>query len=271
MMPMAHDSMLPAVGAFVKVDAAPIHNLHSAIEVPLLAVHISDGVLSPIYLIAGFVVAGLFFLPSVLRIQDDEIPRIGLLTAAFFVASSIHVRVGPGSVHLLLNGLVGIVLGRRAPLAIAVALVLQALLLGHGGFTTLGVNAVIMTLPALLAAIMFRSAGGPQSPKRAIWVGSLTGAATVLITAAMYAVVLIDAGVEEFRIVAGFGFAIHIPLAAIEGLIVGVAAGYLARVKPEMLAGDARNHRSLEPLPRSAEAEPERVISSQSQTSSQSQ
>jgi cobalt/nickel transport system permease protein len=203
--------------------------------VSLLAVHISDGVLSPIFLIAGFIVAGLFLVPSLLRIQEEEIPRIGLLTAAFFVASSIHVRVGPGSVHLLLNGLVGVVLGRRAPLAIWVALILQALLLGHGGFTTLGVNAVIMTLPALLAAIMFRNAGGPQSPKRALWIGSLTGAVTVIITAAMYAFVLIDAGIEDFRIIALFGFAIHLPLAAIEGLIVGVTAGYLARVKPEML------------------------------------
>jgi cobalt/nickel transport system permease protein len=203
--------------------------------VPLLAVHISDGVLSPIYLIAGFVVAGLFLIPSLLRVREEEIPRIGLLTAAFFVASSIHVRVGPGSVHLLLNGLVGVVLGRRAPLAIAVALVLQALLLGHGGFTTLGVNAVIMTLPALLAAIMFRNMDGARGPNRAFWVGVLTGAVTVAGTALMYAVVLIDAGVEDFRIVALFGFAIHLPLALIEGLIVGVAASYLARVKPEMV------------------------------------
>ena len=41
------------------------------------------------------------------RIREDEIPRVALVTAAFFVASLIHVRVGPTSVHLLLNGLVG--------------------------------------------------------------------------------------------------------------------------------------------------------------------
>lgn len=35
------------------------------------------------------------------------------MTAAFFVASLIHVPIGPTSVHLLLNGLLGVVVGRR--------------------------------------------------------------------------------------------------------------------------------------------------------------
>src|SRR3954471_24563988 len=89
------------------------------------------------------------------RVRDEDIPLIALLTAAFFVASLIHVRVGPTSVHLLLNGLVGVVLGRRAVLAVAVGLVLQAALVGHGGFSSLGVNVCVMTLPAYLAAALF--------------------------------------------------------------------------------------------------------------------
>ena len=61
----------------------------------------------------------------------------------------VHVRVGPSSAHLLLNGLIGVVLGRRAVLAILVGLTLQAILFGHGGFLTLGVNTCVMALPAL--------------------------------------------------------------------------------------------------------------------------
>src|SRR5262249_10023072 len=81
----------------------------------------------------------------------------GLLTAAFFVASYIHVRVGPTTVHLLLNGLVGLILGGRAVIAVAVGLVLQAIMLGHGGFTTLGLNCAVIALPALLARPAFRA------------------------------------------------------------------------------------------------------------------
>src|SRR5579884_1911996 len=119
------------------------------------AVHISDGVLTIPWLTGGFIVAGLLALVAAFRVRDEEIPRIALLTAAFFVASLIHVRLGPTSVHLLLNGLVGVVLGRRAALAIPVGLALQAALLGHGGFTALGVNAVVLTAPALLAGGLF--------------------------------------------------------------------------------------------------------------------
>src|SRR5207302_5573020 len=103
-------------------------------------------------------------------------PRIALLTAAFFVASSMHIPVPPASVHLLLNGLVGVILGWRAPLAIAVGLLLQALLLGHGGFLAVGVNTCVVTVPALVAWALFRGVNripGLQQPiVRALLVGS---------------------------------------------------------------------------------------------------
>src|SRR5260370_37530133 len=91
------------------------------------------------------------------RIEDDEIPRIALLTAAFFVVSLIHVPVPglPTSAHLLCNGLLGVVLGRRAALAIPIGLLLQAVLLQHGDLTTLGGNTCVMGLPALVAWELF--------------------------------------------------------------------------------------------------------------------
>ena len=103
----------------------------------LWAVHISDGVLAGPWLVGGFVVAavlwvGAVFIDVVLdalrrrRFREEEIAEVALLTAAFFVASLVHVRVGPTSVHLLLNGLVGVILGWRAALAIPVGLFLQA-------------------------------------------------------------------------------------------------------------------------------------------------
>jgi cobalt/nickel transport system permease protein len=124
---------------------------------PLLwAVHISDGILTLPWLAGGFALAALLAVWGACRLRDEEIPRIALLSAAFFTASLLHVRLGPTSAHLLLNGLVGVVLGRRAALAIPLGLFLQAVLFpGHGGFTTLGVNACVLTLPALLAGFLF--------------------------------------------------------------------------------------------------------------------
>src|SRR5438876_252344 len=119
------------------------------------AVHIADGILTAPWLAGGAATAVLLAVFGAWRIREEEIPQVAVLTAAFFVASLIHVRVGPTSVHLLLNGLIGVVLGRRAALAIPVGLFLQAALIGHGGFTTLGINSCVMVLPALLAGQMF--------------------------------------------------------------------------------------------------------------------
>jgi cobalt/nickel transport system permease protein len=58
-------------------------------------------------------------------------------------------------VHLLLNGLVGVIVGWRAALAIPIAVFLQAFLFSHGGFLAVGVNSFVMTLPALLAGCSF--------------------------------------------------------------------------------------------------------------------
>lgn len=132
----------------------------------LWAVHISDGVLSWPWLAGGFIVLAVLVLGAMLgdfirarlgkrRFQEEEIAQMALLTAVFFVASLIHVRVGPTSVHLLLNGLLGVVLGWRSALAIPVGLFLQVVLIQHGGFSTLGVNSCVMVLPALLAWLLF--------------------------------------------------------------------------------------------------------------------
>ncbi len=128
----------------------------------LFAVHISDGFLTPSWIIGGFLVSGLLaFLALTIdwglgkyfdrTLKESEIANIALLTAAFYVASLIHVRIGPTTVHLLLNGLLGVVLGWRAALAIPVGLFFQAAFFGHGGFTTVGINSCVMVIPALAA------------------------------------------------------------------------------------------------------------------------
>jgi cobalt/nickel transport system permease protein len=119
------------------------------------AVHIADGILGWPWLMAGFALIGVLAVVAAWRVREEEIPRIALLTAAFFVASSIHVKLGFSSAHLLLNGLVGVILGWRAPLAILLGVTMQAFLLAHGGVSTIGVNACSEALPALLAGALF--------------------------------------------------------------------------------------------------------------------
>ncbi|HLN31492.1 MAG TPA: CbiM family transporter [Gemmataceae bacterium] len=275
---------------------------------PLLAVHISDGVLAPSWLLGGFVVAALLACFGAWKIRDEEIPRVAVLTSAFFVASLVHVRVPPTSVHLILNGLMGVVLGRRAALAIPVGLFLQAALIGHGGFTSLGINSCVMVLPALLAwqlfgflrlvpwatqlwfrgglvtisaltwilslvyviALLWGEASADSTASAgqragawtwpplivlgalvvaglAAWIerrlenapefplGLLVGEITVLATVLLNSLVLAWGGVEDWRALAEWIFIAHLPIAVVEGVVLGFTIGFLARVKPEML------------------------------------
>src|SRR5262245_30576624 len=123
----------------------------------LFAVHISSGVLANGWIVGGFALAALLTLPAFWKLREDDIPRIGVFTAAFFIASSIPIPVPlvVASVHLILNGLIGVTLGRRAMLAVVVGLLLQALLLKHGGIDALGVNACIVGVPAIVAGAFF--------------------------------------------------------------------------------------------------------------------
>jgi ABC-type Co2+ transport system permease subunit len=293
---------------------------------PLWAVHISDGMLTPAWCAGGFVVAGLLVLWAAWRIREEEIPQLAILTAAFFLAGLLHVPVPGGpKTHLLLNGLLGVVLGRRAMLAVVVGLFLQSLTVMEGvGFSTLGANACVMGLPAYAAwglfaglqrlpgirHLVFRAAlvglstavfflsmvyavvalvsnylaaatldlagvvsNHPAAATldlaranaytfhpatlaaalllagAAVWVerrlehaaefpvGLLIGELTVLVTIFLNGLVLMLGGTSNWTGVVLLTYVIHLPLAVIEGIILGFTVGFLARVKPQLLYG----------------------------------
>ena len=128
--------------------------------------HIAEGVLSAPVLITGAVVAAAGVAYGLKKIPANHFMLAGLLGAAFFVASLIHVPIGFSSAHLILNGLLGVVLGWAAFPVIFVALLLQAVLFQFGGFTVLGVNTATMGLGALAAYGIFYAIAGKSADKR---------------------------------------------------------------------------------------------------------
>lgn len=197
--------------------------------------HISEGILSAQVLGVGAALTVVGTAVGLKGISDEKLPRVALLSSMLFVASLIHVPVGPSSVHLLLNGLTGLLLGWAAVPCVLVALALQAVLFQFGGLIVLGVNTANVALPAVICYYLFR--GMAASPRRstAFVGGFAAGALSVALTALMVALALFLTG-QEFIPAAGAVLLAHVPVMIGEGFITAVVVGFLYRVKPEMLA-----------------------------------
>ena len=201
--------------------------------------HISDGILSGPVLATGFGGAAVLAALTMRRMDMEEIPKISVITSVFFVSSLIHVPIGPSSVHLILNGLVGIVLGMRAFPAILLGIILQAILFGHGGVSVIGVNSVMMGMGGLLAYGVWQLRHYFNFTHKEVVFGGLAGGTGVLVSGMILALALLTTG-EEFAATAGAVLVAHVPIIIIETIVVGACAGFLTRVKPQILAGYKR-------------------------------
>lgn len=195
--------------------------------------HISEGVLAAPVLLSGAVLTVAGTAVGLKRMDYDHIMSVAILSAAFFVASLVHVPVGPSSAHLILNGLLGLVLGWAAFPSILVALLLQAVLFQFGGLTVLGLNTFTMAAPAVLCHYLFR----PLLLNGKASVGAfLVGFCSVLLSALLAGGALALSG-DAFVPVAGGLVATHVPIMVAEGFITMFTYSFLARVKPEILQG----------------------------------
>jgi cobalt/nickel transport system permease protein len=196
--------------------------------------HISEGVLSAPVLVTGAAVSIVCLGIGLKKIDEDRIPLIAVLSSAFFVASLIHVPVGPSSIHLVLNGICGLLLGWAAFPAIIVALFLQAVLFQFGGLTTLGVNTVIMAFPSILCFYIFNW----LVKKKEVWIWTSAsfacGALSIFASGLLVAVALVSTG-EPFMQAAQLVVLAHIPVMIIEGLMTSFCIAFLKKVKPQLL------------------------------------
>lgn len=203
--------------------------------------HISDGVLSREVLVATGALAVGAVAWGLRRLDYDRVPRVGVLASVFFVASLIHVRMGPSSVHLILNGLLGLLLGRAVFPALAVALFLQAILLGFGGLTALGANIVMMGAPAVLAwAVCARPCRRAASPAGAFAWGAAAGGGAVLLSGLLMAALLHLSNAESYDKAAVAVLVAHLPVVVVEAGVTGAAAAFFRRVRPELLDAPLR-------------------------------
>ncbi len=195
--------------------------------------HIVDGALSAPVVVGGAIVAAAGIGLGLKRLSMEKIPAAGVLSATFFVASLIHVPIGPSSVHLIMNGLAGLVLGWAAFPALFVGLLLQAVFFGFGGLLVLGVNTVNIALPAVIVHYACRRGVASGSPNRAALWGAVGGGVAIALTTGLVALSLALTG-DEFLPAAQLVFFAHVPVMAVEAVLSGAAVLLARRVKPEL-------------------------------------
>jgi len=197
--------------------------------------HISDGVLDLPVLVGGAALAAVGTGYGLWRMDYDRVPRVAVLSSAFFVASLIHVPAGPASVHLILNGLSGLILGWACFPALFVALLLQAVFFHFGGITTLGVNVVNMALPGVICYGLFHRVVTGKNDTAAAAAGFAAGALSIALSATFLGGCLLTKG-REFVPFIALELGAHAWVMIIEGFVTMSAVTFLRKVRPELLS-----------------------------------
>ena len=201
--------------------------------------HIPDGVLSAPVLIGGAVLAVGGLALGLRRLDEAEIPKTAMLASTFFVASLVAVPVGPSSVHLLLSGLMGLVLGAaRHSRRSSSGCCFRPCCSVSAASPRLGSMSSTSPFPAspprLIARPMLARAQGWRVPA----IGAAVAAFAVIGTAGCVSLALALSSAEylpSLRVIA----LTYIPLALVEALLTGFVVSYLKRVKPESPGLDA--------------------------------
>jgi cobalt/nickel transport system permease protein len=208
--------------------------------------HIPDGFLSIYVIIPAFIITIIFWAISFkkIKITDQQVPIMGLLTALFFAAMMMNYPIiGGTTAHLLGGASIGLILGPFAGcISVTVILVLQALLFGDGGLTALGANTLNMgIIGVFIPCALFLVMNKLFKPKAN---GALF--AMIFISAFVGDVLAaISAGVELglSQPIFQYGLSIAVPAMAINHSIIGVAEGIvtviligtLLKLRPDVL------------------------------------
>lgn len=204
------------------------------------AMHISEGMLdikwSLIWWLTSipFIIAGLFHIQKLKRINPLYLPLVSAIAAVIFIFSMLPLPVpitGTTS-HPIATGLSALLLGALSTVVISfISLLIQAIFLGHGGLTTLGANVFSMGIagPAVgLIIFYFLKRMNVSLGLRAFAAGFFADISTYTITSGQLALSLAPGAVFSTFIKFMLLFLpIQLPIAVLEGLVTSGIIKYI--------------------------------------------
>ncbi|WP_419769097.1 MAG: cobalt transporter CbiM [Candidatus Marinarcus sp.] len=194
--------------------------------------HISDGVISLEATVVISAVSLFALYKSARDIKEENITLTAAMSAMFFIATFVHIPLGVTQIHLVLVGIIGLLIGWSCFLSIAIALILQALLLGYGGVVSIGVNLFIMATPAIIIYYLYHlEITQKLNEKFKFFLVGFLGVffSTLFLTGTLYF------SKAEYEWAAYTIFAVNFIAMMIEGVVTMFLLSFIQKSYPQML------------------------------------
>lgn len=188
-------------------------------------------------------VYGVYRLSKITKERPKAKPLLALMGAFIFILSALKLpSVTGSSSHPTGSGLAAVIFGPAVASVLSmIVLIFQALLLAHGGLTTLGANIVSMGIvgPAIAFGVWIigRKARLPKSLVIFIAV-ALSNLGTYVVTSAQLALAFPTAAgfIDSFMTFGAIYAVTQIPLAIGEGLLAVLLFDFLVNYKGKLLS-----------------------------------
>jgi cobalt/nickel transport system permease protein len=211
--------------------------------------HIPDGILPWTLWLPGLALALLLLAVAGWLGRGASRPHIayqGAIGALMLAAMAIELPLGPIEYHLSLVGPVGILLGPVASFQVVFIVSAMLALVGHGGFTVVGWNALVLGAGAALArplAILF----GARLPPVVAFTAATACAQAV--SGALWMVLIVAgmrlapgsrmAGGGAFTVLAALAVPLWLMGVVVESFVAYGLGRFVVRVRPDLLPGGA--------------------------------
>lgn len=216
--------------------------------------HIPDGVLPPLVWIAGALLAALALAWSVAVTHAEgprEIAFRSALGGIMLAVMAIPVPITAFDYCMTLAGPVGVLLGAAGAYQASFVVTLILALMGQGGFSVIGLNALVLGAGAAIARPLYLALAPRLRPPAAMAVAT---ALSQLFSSALWIAVLLlsvrvsPAALREHEVTHALAWLRHGAVAVTVGVLLAVAvtvesllgfglARFLERVRPDLLPG----------------------------------
>ena len=205
--------------------------------------HIPDGVLPVLLWAPGLGLALLLLLLSVLAgrgASRQQVAYQGALGALMLAVMAVEVPLGPFEYHLTLLGPVGVLLGASAMFQVVFVANAVLALLGHGGLTVVGLNALVLGAGGALARPVYRLLARRFGASVAMAGGTAVAQAVsgaLWMAVAAFGLRAGAGGTARIGLFAGVAFPMWVAGILIESAVAFGLARFITRVRPDLLPG----------------------------------